>query len=505
MDLARWWILLSITLGVTIISSIAFSLPHVSFSVRLGTRASAMMQAWDKSWIPIAVLDDVDRNEIHSRQVLGKDLIFYRTGKGNSTIWTVTEDRCPHRAAPMNEGYIDRSTNDIVCRYHGWRFSANGSCTTIPQSPVAAPAYSSKACLKTYLTKEVSGVLWMWPNEDHEFSHITPIPGEEETSNGMTIALMQENMIDYPMMVENSFDPTHALFTHDGVSGFKSSSAIPMKHFSVIGNISETGFTVEHSPYTKAEGNVTTKRAFIAPFTNLVQYEQGPLQSVMLSFIPIKPGYTRVIGTIKTNAGKMNAFIKPMLGLLNSFVPQWLQRGIAHSVAGYTIVEQDLVIQHQQQLHMQRDSAKGVKWQQSYFLPTKADVGVSIFRRWLDTYSGGKIGWLEPTVEKDWIPRLDDEQLLNRWSRHTQHCNSCQKTAKLLRNRVQPALTTLLFVITCTFFRDLLMKGFQIKSTLPKIVSVLFTLFVKMKVQEMYKGYFVGKMPYRKNSLPPHF
>lgn len=464
-------------------------------------RSTMKTSSWGKSWIPVAVLEDIDSKLVHSSKVLGKDLIFYQA----SSNWVVAEDRCPHRAAPLSEGYLNQTSGDLICRYHGWQFGSNGNCNHIPQSDVDSSKQFSKACMKTYPAKVDSGLLWMWPNDDHSLAAATAIPGEDD-SDSIPINIMQENMIDYPMMVENTFDPSHASFTHDGVGGLSAATAFPMQHFQHIGNITRDGFVLQHSGYDSKSANVTTKREFIAPYTNLVKYENSPVKSVMLLFVPIKPGYTRVFGAIKASLNNTNVVIKTVYKLVN-LLPKWLFRGFVHR-SGYTIVEQDLMIQHRQQLHMQRDSQQGIRWQQSYYLPSKADVGMVTFRRWFDDFSHGKISWLEPSVENDWIQEMNDEQLLNRWTRHTKHCNSCQKTAKLLRTRIQPTLSILTLLVAVALIRDVL-QGLQlgggvlkIKSFVSKLLMLALTFVLKSKVNEMYEGYFIGKMPFRKNAIP---
>ena len=39
-------------------------------------------------------------------------------------------DICPHRGMPLSAGRLDGG--EVECRYHGWRFAADGRCTAIP-------------------------------------------------------------------------------------------------------------------------------------------------------------------------------------------------------------------------------------------------------------------------------------------------------------------------------------------------------------------------------------
>ena len=40
-----------------------------------------------------------------SNQLLGKDLVVWQNNKG---AWAAFEDRCPHRAAPLTEGRVEK-------------------------------------------------------------------------------------------------------------------------------------------------------------------------------------------------------------------------------------------------------------------------------------------------------------------------------------------------------------------------------------------------------------
>jgi len=43
------------------------------------------------------------------------------------------ENVCPHRGAPLNEGYIENGT--LTCPWHAWQFDVRtGACQTVPAS-----------------------------------------------------------------------------------------------------------------------------------------------------------------------------------------------------------------------------------------------------------------------------------------------------------------------------------------------------------------------------------
>ncbi|OZH52600.1 hypothetical protein AFK68_23300 [Hydrocoleum sp. CS-953] len=63
-------------------------------------------------------------------------------------------------------------------------------------------------------------------------------------------------------------------------------------------------------------------------------------------------------------------------------------------------------------------------------MPSLADFGIVTFRKWLDEFAGGKPEW-QGITEKP-FQELNDEQLYDRWHRHTKHCPSCRQSLILI-------------------------------------------------------------------------
>jgi phenylpropionate dioxygenase-like ring-hydroxylating dioxygenase large terminal subunit len=53
-----------------------------------------------------------------------------------------------------------------LCRYHGWQFNGEGSCTRIPQirdeEKMKAACASPRACVASYPTTVVEDMLFAW-------------------------------------------------------------------------------------------------------------------------------------------------------------------------------------------------------------------------------------------------------------------------------------------------------------------------------------------------------
>ena len=83
---------------------------------------------------------------------------------------------------------------------------------------------------------------------------------------------------------------------------------------------------------------------------------------------------------------------------------------------------------HSQAVNESRGGNK--TWQKSYFMPSLADVGIVTFRKWLDEFAGNKPQWQGATEVP--FQELNDEQLYDRWHRHTKYCPNCRQSVILI-------------------------------------------------------------------------
>lgn len=102
-------------------------------------------------WYPIAFSHDVKEQPI-SATLLDQRLVIWRTSAGIS----VANDICLHRGIPLSMGWV--SGDQLVCKYHGFHYSADGRCVEVPANP--GTSIPIKLCLKTYPVKEAYGLVW---------------------------------------------------------------------------------------------------------------------------------------------------------------------------------------------------------------------------------------------------------------------------------------------------------------------------------------------------------
>lgn len=344
--------------------------------VPLRTRSELVPHSspWFDQWVPLAVIEDADPRVIHTVTALGKNFIFYRS----SGDWKVAEDRCPHRAAPLSEGYINATNGELVCRYHGWSFCLNGKCSAIPQSKLASVADNQRAKLRMYPARVALGLLWMWlshnQNINDSIAETTSIPIETlmRNDNQSTLfAYTLDNYRNYAILMENTFDPAHAPFVHHGQSGFDRKRALPMENYTILEDISIDGFKVASTRFQQQDPpNTLAIRSLITPYVMHAEYSPYNL-SLALMVVPARPGFSRTFSVIKMmKPKKQSSWSKT---LQQHLMPKWLQRGLEHA-AGAHFEEQDIYMQVKQQLRVQEDEAAGISTQQGWFLPSKADL-----------------------------------------------------------------------------------------------------------------------------------
>jgi phenylpropionate dioxygenase-like ring-hydroxylating dioxygenase large terminal subunit len=343
----------------------------------------------------------------------------------------------------------------------------------------------------TYPTQVNQELLWVWPDdsltafEDCTSKH-PAILSESTIDISSTPWHLTEVPVSYTVSVESSFDPSHAEFLHEGIGNFSPKTAVPMQHFEAVGAISaQSGFTLKHQGYNIYNKEMEATRKFTPPCANttIYRYPNGQAAYFQLYFVPTEPGNCRYISKFifGENSAKKN-FLFEML-------PSYLQTGLQH-LSTYKLSDQDLSVMHSQEVNQ---LSLDQKWQKAYFLPSPADVGIITFRKWLDEFAGGIPAWMgEGSVRQ-----LNDEQLYDRWHRHTKHCPSCRNSVAFLE-KVQRfcqisaltfALLTLLFIFI----------GISVKLLLTlTIISVLSLLFSYLF--DDFRQLFVSSIP--KRGLP---
>ncbi|WP_138501205.1 Rieske 2Fe-2S domain-containing protein [Nostoc sp. PA-18-2419] len=449
--------------------------------------------SWTKQWYPISPLSYLDIYNLTPVTILGKKLVIWRD---KNQKWIVMNDVCPHKLARLSMGSITED-GTVMCRHHGWCFDGDGKCTLIPmlagnEAEITA-CNSLRSRITTYPTQIIQGLLWVWPDdsstafEDCNFKQPATIP-ECELDISSTPWHMTEVPVGYTVSVESTFDPSHAEFLHQGIGLFSPQTALPMKDFEAIGEISaEGGFTLKHQGYNLFNMDMEAMRKFTPPCCNttIYRYPNGKTNLFQLYFVPVQPGVCRYIGKFISDVNSLKK------NFLFEILPKDLQTGLQH-LSTYKLNDQDLSAMYSQEVNQ---SSLDKKWQRAYFMPSPADIGIITFRKWLDEFAGGNPAW-QGCVEGS-VKQLNDEQLYDRWHRHTKHCPSCRNSMIFIEKvRNFCNICSLIFTLLTLVF---ILVSFPLKLVLiSTIIGVLSSLLSYMSDES--RQLFISSIP--KRGLP---
>jgi nitrite reductase/ring-hydroxylating ferredoxin subunit len=138
----------------------------------------------------------------------GEDLVLYRTASGAPVCLV---DRCPHRGVALSLGRVEGET--LQCRYHGFRFRSDGSCSQIPCD--GAEARIPKALRATpFAVRERHGLLWVWwgaPRAElPDVPWIDDLPTHTRHASDLSLVWPVPTV----RTIQANFDPHHAAFLH---------------------------------------------------------------------------------------------------------------------------------------------------------------------------------------------------------------------------------------------------------------------------------------------------
>lgn len=161
-----------------------------------------------RGWFIIGGVDEFAIGDVKPLKYFGQELVAYRN-ESNEVI--VLDAYCPHMGAHLGYGGKVEG-NDLRCPFHAWRFDDSGQCVEIPYAKHIPP----KACTKKWLTREISGFVFIWhdPQGNAPTYEIPAMPefGEEGWTgwnlNRIEIKTHQREII------ENVADSAHFLYVH---------------------------------------------------------------------------------------------------------------------------------------------------------------------------------------------------------------------------------------------------------------------------------------------------
>lgn len=224
---------MSLRLGQRSLSKERFRLSDAASAATSFEALEATIDEGIGAWIPIASASALKGLGPERIEVMGLELVVWES---NGT-WSVMNDACPHRLAPLSQGRVVPETNCIECPYHGWQFDTNGTLTDIPQLEVNRTVDSIKGGDATSLPVHHVGdlVFAFLPSSVHgEMFPQSLLPEDmyptlrEEVARNATY-YTRDLPYSSDFLTENFMDPAHIPFAHHSLQSVRSDGRdIPM-------------------------------------------------------------------------------------------------------------------------------------------------------------------------------------------------------------------------------------------------------------------------------------
>lgn len=202
---------------------------------------------YPRGWFIIGDAEDYPAGEVKPIKYFGQELVAFR---GESGQVVVLDAFCPHMGAHL--GYGGKVEGDTVrCPFHAWRFDAAGQCVEIPY----AKKIPGKACTRSWLTRETSGMVFIWHDPQGSLpDYEVPAMPEFGQAGWTGWNLNRLEIKTHPReIIENVADSAHFLFVH---------KMLELYHFE---NVYEGHTATQIMHGRGAGGEVNTRATYYGP------------------------------------------------------------------------------------------------------------------------------------------------------------------------------------------------------------------------------------------------
>ncbi len=267
-------------------------------------------------WFQVGYSDELEAGQVLPLRYFAKDLVLFRTSDGEAHV---LDAHCPHLGAHLGHGGALKDDR-LVCPFHAWEFTGDGSCAAIPY----AKKMPRNVNLKCWHTVERNGLIMCWFDRNGDPPQ-WELPALEEYGNEAWTEYRTRRWTVKSCnqeLAENQVDSAHFFYLH-GSAIHPTTNSKPQGH--VLHSVSNTGMT---TPMGVVEGKIdvstysfgfTTTR-----FTGLVE------TLLVSSATPIDEDHTELwfAFTVRRmgkgiTGGVGKAFMKEIQRQLEQDIPVW--------------------------------------------------------------------------------------------------------------------------------------------------------------------------------------
>jgi vanillate O-demethylase monooxygenase subunit len=164
-------------------------------------------------WHPVALSAEVAADPVGVR-LAGQGWVLARL---DGTV-EAFPDACAHRRARLSAGRIVDGT--LQCRYHGWRYAADGTCVGIPALGDDASIPARATLSRPAMVAEQDGLVWLAPRPPRApRPALTPLPIPDGTDIATLIMPVMRVPANAAILIDNFLDEAHLPFVHAATIG----------------------------------------------------------------------------------------------------------------------------------------------------------------------------------------------------------------------------------------------------------------------------------------------
>tara|TARA_Y100001968_G_scaffold327251_1_gene371904 strand:- start:1957 stop:3291 length:1335 start_codon:yes stop_codon:yes gene_type:complete len=194
-------------------------------------------------WYSVLSSDSLEINKLHSFSMYNEPLVIYKDKDSNVRC---IKDLCPHRGASFIGGEIQ--DGELICPYHGARFSSKGECTNIDRITcnhivdTNYDNYAKKIHLFQYPCIEKNGYIYIYYDGKaktnlSDFVIKSPLDENLPETYGFDITQYEHEEVtvdfkcDWARIIENHLDILHIFWVHGDTIPDKDVSRTIIKSF----------------------------------------------------------------------------------------------------------------------------------------------------------------------------------------------------------------------------------------------------------------------------------
>jgi phenylpropionate dioxygenase-like ring-hydroxylating dioxygenase large terminal subunit len=228
-------------------------------------------------WHPVALESDMPERGLCSVVLLGEPWVVARLPGGLVAL----RDQCPHRKVPLSAGTI---VNDQVeCRYHGYRFGADGRCTLIPALDPDLPI-PPKACVDTALVAVRFGMVWLCLADQPADDLLDDRPFHAAI-NDTFVAGPFRTRVSAGTLTDNFLDAAHFPFLHADTFGADDDGRPTLTVNRVGWRVTQTDLQMVDGAHLEAAESSVATYTVAAPFTVELRLDRTGGSDFIWSFV----------------------------------------------------------------------------------------------------------------------------------------------------------------------------------------------------------------------------